>query len=270
MTNMTNITNLTSEYILTPEHRRYFQENGHICLRGVCTPDEIRAWQPTIQTAALRYNTQQAPLEERSEYGKAFLQVTNLWKKEPEIAPFTLAPRFANIAAYLLGIESVCLYHDQALFKEPGGSPTHWHQDQTYMPFDTPNLIGIWIPLVPISEEVGSMSFVTGSHKLGWLGDMPWSSEASEKVEDICRKHYLEMTTYGAMELGDVTLHSAWTLHSAQGNPTQNVREIMNIFYVGADTIIQEPMSTTHAVGFHNLEGKGVGDRVESPTNPRL
>jgi ectoine hydroxylase-related dioxygenase (phytanoyl-CoA dioxygenase family) len=166
-------------------------------------------------------------------------------------------------------VESVRLYHDQALFKEPGGAPTHWHQDQTYMPFDVPGLIGIWIPLVPVPQEVGSMTFVSGSHRLGWLGDLPWSREAEAAVQDVVRRHGLGYTSYGAMEPGDVTLHSAWTLHSAKGNPTTEVREVMNIFYLDGSARIVEPWSKKHAIGLeHAVGGRRVGDLPDSGQNP--
>nr|WP_280521304.1 phytanoyl-CoA dioxygenase family protein [Paenibacillus mangrovi] len=58
---------------------------------------------------------------------------------------------------------------DQALFKEPGGGHTPWHQDQNYWPVATNHTVTMWMPLVPISEEVGSMTFVSGEHKRGFL-----------------------------------------------------------------------------------------------------
>ncbi|NCF77122.1 MAG: hypothetical protein GWP45_08010, partial [Proteobacteria bacterium] len=40
----------------------------------------------------------------------------------------------AGIAAQLLGIESVRLWQDQALYKEAGGRETTPHQDETFWP----------------------------------------------------------------------------------------------------------------------------------------
>ena len=58
----------------------------------------------------------------------------NLWAVDDAVKQFTLAKRFAKIAADLLGVDKVRLYHDQALYKEPGGGFTPWHQDQYYWP----------------------------------------------------------------------------------------------------------------------------------------
>ena len=69
-----------------------------------------------------------------------------------------------------MGVDGVRLYHDQALYKEPGGGFTPWHQDQTYWPLDTTHTITMWMPLLDIPPNVGSMRFASGSHAFGNLG----------------------------------------------------------------------------------------------------
>jgi ectoine hydroxylase-related dioxygenase (phytanoyl-CoA dioxygenase family) len=168
-----------------------------------------------------------------------------------------------------MGVRSARLYHDQALFKEPGGTPTAWHQDQTYMPFETPHLIGLWVALVPVPLEVGSMSFVSESHKHGWFGKLPFSAEANEPVQKIVRERGLRYASYGTMEPGDATFHCSWTLHSAKGNPTPNVREIMNVFYLDGEARITEPMSSDHEIGLkYNLGASKVGEVPGEAHNP--
>ena len=51
------------------------------------------------------------------------------------------------------------------------GVATPWHQDQFYWPLDTDRTITMWMPLVDVPPEIGSMTFVSGSHRLGYLGD---------------------------------------------------------------------------------------------------
>ena len=88
------------------------------------------AYRPVILDAADRYNTEKRKMEDRDTYGKAFLQIMNLWEVDEAVRKFTLAKRLAQIAADLMGVKNVRLYHDQALFKEAGGGHTPWHQDQ--------------------------------------------------------------------------------------------------------------------------------------------
>src|SRR5579862_7715517 len=121
-------------YPVAAEDISEFSQNGWVLLRGVCTPEEARVHGDMIREVALAHNRETRPLEERDTYGRAFLQITNLWRLDPRAAQFTLAHRFASAAAQLLGVPRVRLYHDQALFKEPGGGHTPWHQDGHYWP----------------------------------------------------------------------------------------------------------------------------------------
>src|SRR6185503_20466705 len=143
--------------------------DGHVTLRGVLRPNEVEAYRRAITEAVQRLNQESRPLEERDTYGKAFLQTMNLWEFDEAVAKFTLSKRFGKIAAELMGIDRVRLYHDQALFKEAGGGPTPWHQDQYYWPIDTPNTITMWMPLVDLSPEMGVMKFASKSHAGGLL-----------------------------------------------------------------------------------------------------
>ncbi|MEO6631644.1 MAG: hypothetical protein ABIN13_07985, partial [Mucilaginibacter sp.] len=97
-----------------------FQEKGHTLVKGVLSEDEIDVYRPIIVGAADRYNTEKRKLEDRDTYGKAFLQIMNLWQNDEDARKFVLAKRMAKIAADLMGVKNVRLYHDQALFKEPG------------------------------------------------------------------------------------------------------------------------------------------------------
>ena len=134
-----------------------FQRNGHILLRSIASSDEVAAYRSVILTARERFGAERTPLENRDTYGKAFLKGMNLWPRDEGVRRFVLAARFAKIAADLLGVEGVRVYHDQALLKEPGGGITPWHQDQHYWPLDTDNTITMWMPLVDVSPGMGAM-----------------------------------------------------------------------------------------------------------------
>lgn len=169
-------------------------------------------------------------MEERDTYGKAFLQMMNLWEENENIRKFTLAKRFAGIAAQLLGVEKVRLYHDQALFKEPGGGKTPWHQDQYYWPLDTDKTVTMWMPLVDIEEGMGMLTFAskTQQEKLPLM-------EISDASEELISKHVtdknFEIVAQKTMKAGDATFHRGWTLHAAPGNESNTMREVMTIIY---------------------------------------
>jgi ectoine hydroxylase-related dioxygenase (phytanoyl-CoA dioxygenase family) len=70
------------------------------------------------------------------------------------------------LAADLMEVEGVRLYHDQALFKEAGGGITPWHADQYYWPLATSKTITAWIPLQATPLEMGPLEFSAGSQQV--------------------------------------------------------------------------------------------------------
>ena len=152
---------------LPAENITEFRQKGHTLVKGILSAEEIAAYRPVIVGAAERYNTEKRKLQDRDTYGKAFLQIMNLWRVDADARKFVLAKRMAKIAADLMGVENVRLYHDQALFKEAGGGPTPWHQDQYYWPIDTNNTVTMWMPLMDIDVDMGMLTFASGSYTNG-------------------------------------------------------------------------------------------------------
>lgn len=260
---------LQENYDLTPEQAASYRDNGHIYLRGVAKPEEIDVYGPIIAEKVFELNYHDKPVEERDTYGKAFIQIGNLWQKSEAVRRFVLARRFAKIAAELMGVDGVRLYHDQALFKEPGGGHTPWHQDQIYWPLDTPNTITMWMPLVPVSQEVGSMSFASGSHKGGHISKTIISDESHKTLQQYIDGKGYPVRTYGEMAAGDATFHAGWTVHCAPGNPTDTMRQVMTVIYVADGSVVAEPDSNARrndlAAFFPGLKP---GDWAASPLNP--
>ena len=247
-------------------------DNGHVLLRDVCTRDEAAAYREVILSAAMKHNRETRPIEERDTYGKAFLQIMNLWEKDEQVKKFTLAKRFAGIAAKLMGVDSVRLYHDQALFKEPGGGPTPWHQDQFYWPIDTTNTITLWMPMIDITDVMGSMSFADRSNEAGFIEISAQISDASEGFfDEYVRRAGLPMSGGGAMSAGDATFHSGYTLHKAPGNITQVTREVMTIIFYADGAKVTDPINSFQEDDRQNwFMGIEPGSLAASERNPLL
>ncbi|RYY35363.1 MAG: phytanoyl-CoA dioxygenase family protein, partial [Sphingobacteriaceae bacterium] len=81
-----------------------FREKGHTLVKGVLSADEIAIYRPVISSATERYNTEKRSMQDRDTYGKAFLQIMNLWRVDQDTKKYVFAKRFAKIAADLLGV----------------------------------------------------------------------------------------------------------------------------------------------------------------------
>ena len=259
-------------YPITDKQKNSFAENGHILLREVATAEEIRRFQPAIKSASYEYNTETRKLAERDTYSRAFLQIMNLWRRDNAVKKFVFAQKFAQIAADLLGVEKVRLYHDQALFKEPGGGPTPWHQDQYYWAFDTEKTLTMWMPLVDISEAMGMLTFASGSHKKGAIGSVEISDESQETYHQYIIEQGFSIAKAEAMRAGDATFHTGWTIHSAGGNGSPDkTREVMTIIYYADGAKITEPQNQNQINDINQwMSGKLPGEMADGFLNPIL
>jgi ectoine hydroxylase-related dioxygenase (phytanoyl-CoA dioxygenase family) len=227
---------LDSNYPVSPEQSAAYLRDGHILLRGIATKAEVEPYRTAITDAVKKEKKDLPPMEERDTYAKAFLQMTNLWERFQEVQGFVLAKRFAKVAAELMGVDGVRIYHDQALYKEGGGGNTPWHQDQHYWPLETDKTITMWMPLIDISTEMGVLRFASGSQLGGYLGDMPISDKSEEIFQQMVKEKGFRVSPLLPMAAGDATFHSGWVLHSASGNKTQTLREVMTVIYYADGT----------------------------------
>lgn len=254
---------------LEPETIKSFRENGHILIQNVLNDTEVASYREVINNAAYKYNTETRKLEDRDTYGKAFLQIMNLWEFDEHVKKFTLAKRFAKIAADLLGVPNVRIYHDQALYKESGGGFTPWHQDQYYWPLSTSNTVTMWMPLIDITEDMGMLTFASGSHKEGFVKNVAISDESEAKLNEYISQKGYKVTRASSMKAGDATWHYGWTLHAAPGNQSDITREVMTIIYFADGATITEPVNQ-HQEDDRNrwLLGGKAGEKATSSLNP--
>ncbi|MCI0707163.1 MAG: phytanoyl-CoA dioxygenase family protein [Ignavibacteriae bacterium] len=255
-------------YNLNRELIQSYQHNGHVLLPGVCPPDELQAFRSTMLTIVENVRREQNLQGRISDYSAMFTQATNVWRLDEQARRFVLARRFAKIAAELMGIDAVRLYHDQALIKEPGGKPTPWHQDYYYWPLDTEHTITMWLALVDIPRTMGSMSFVSGSHRNTAFKPMPISDTSQRYFENIIKEEKARIVSY-ELKAGDATFHSGRLLHSAHGNTSANRREVMTIIYYADGTRLLAPDNEHRKVDMEVFHpGQQAGELAASELNP--
>ncbi len=265
----TTLPSLHDAIRIDPEQIESFRRNGHALIRGVLRPDEVPVYQDVINRAAYQYNTEKRALQERDTYGKAFLQIMNLWEVDEDVKKFTLARRFGQIAADLLGVGNVRIYHDQALYKESGGGHTPWHQDQYYWPLSTNNTVTMWMPLIDIDEDMGMLTFASGSQQAGFVENIAISDESDALLEKFVQEKGLGISRAKTMQAGDATWHYGWTLHTAPGNQSTTTREVMTIIYFADGATITDPQNKHQEADRNRWLGSlQPGQKAASALNP--
>jgi ectoine hydroxylase-related dioxygenase (phytanoyl-CoA dioxygenase family) len=260
----------TEPFVVDAETITEFRERGHTVVRGLVAAPDLAPYRDAIESDVAGWAAHLPPSEERDTYQRAFVQAPNVWMRNELVRELVWSPRLAGVAAALLGVDAVRLYHDQALVKEAGGGHTPWHQDQRYWPLDADATITMWMPLVDVSAEVGTMTFADGSHRHRELGPWVIGDESESHFADVVAARGFATTTHGALRAGDATFHAGWTLHRAPANPTGTDRPVMTVIWFADGTRVG-PVGPTqrldHVLWLAEIPS---GEPAAGPLNPVL
>ncbi len=217
--------------LIDDELARRFRRDGYAVVPDLLSGAEVERFGTAVKKAVrTRTAEDDRPLSERSRYEQSFTQCMNLWEDHSEVRELTFHQRVGQAAAELLGVDAVRVWHDQALFKQPGGRQTDPHQDHPYWPMKETEAITAWIPFEGATRESGSLAFLPGSHLIGmrkfvniFFGE-PEDILADPELADI-------EPVYVEVPRGAVSFHHALTVHFADGNSTDRERSVHTIIY---------------------------------------
>lgn len=208
-----------------------FERDGFVVVPDLLDADELERYGRVVTEAvADRTVGDTTPLEEKSRYQQSFVQCMNLWEDHPDVRPLTFHPKLGQAAAELLRVPVIRLWHDQALYKQPGGRPTDAHQDHPYWPMQETSSVTAWIPFEGSTVESGAMAYLPGSHTIGlrkfvniFFGE-PEDILADPEVRDI-------EPVVVEVPKGSVAFHHGLTVHLANPNSTDRARAVHTVIY---------------------------------------
>lgn len=156
------------------------------------------------------------------------------------LGTYAHSPDLGRVASDLMGSVPVRFFQDQLLVKAPaaeGGGPTTWHHDMSYLPLDRNGVAHVWLALVDVPPEKGSMRFLDGSHRLGLFGRSMFSDKG-----DLTQTHpelFETQTMSPPLHLspGDATVHDASIAHYAPPNETGEPRWAYMTAFFRADAL---------------------------------
>ena len=261
---------LNRPYDLTSAQIAFYKKHQFIKLKQVLSEETLQYFNGVISEQVALMNKEERTLEERSTYGKAFLQLFNLWREHVQVKELVFSKRIAQIASDLMEVNGVRLYHDQALFKEGGGGITPWHADQYYWPLATDKTVTAWIPLQATPLEMGPLEFSAGSHAIVEGRELEIGDESEALIQKKLRvtdfEHVIEPS-----DVGEISFHSGWIFHRAGANSTQDMRKVMTIIYMDKDMLLKAPENANQENDWHTwCPGATIGDVIDTPLNPVL
>jgi len=267
---MRHFESLDKDYVLSPDHIDFYRENGFIKLKNVFDEPTLKYFGPLISEKVEEKNQNVDDLSERDTYGKAFLQIFNLWTEDQEIKRLIFSKKLAKIATELMEVEGVRMYHDQALFKLGNGGFTPWHADQYYWPLSSDKTITAWIPLQRIDPEMGPLEFSAGSQVISDGRALAISDESEREIEKRLRVTDFKKVSE-PFDLGEVSLHSGWVFHRAGPNTTNQTRKVMTVIYMDKDMKLINPQNEGQMNDWETwCPGVKIGEVIDSHLNPIL
>ena len=261
---------LREPYALSDLDVAFYQRFRYIKLKNVLNEETLQVFNQVISHQVSVMNSAETPIEDRNTYGKAFLQLFNLWQENEQIKQLVFSPRLAKLAADLMQTNGTRLYHDQALFKEGGGGITPWHADQYYWPLETDKTVTAWMPLQATPLEMGPLEFSAGSHQIVDGRELNISDESEVAIQQKLRvtdfKHVIE-----PFDAGEISFHSGWVFHRAGANSTQQMRKVMTIIYMDKDMVLKNPENKSQIAYWNRwCPGANIGEVIDTPLNPVL
>ncbi len=261
---------IDTPYPLRQDQIDQFRQDGFIKLKDVLSPEALAYHGDEITARVHELNREDTPLEDRGTYGKAFLQVMNIWRHSTVVETFVQSRRMARIATELLGTKGVRMYHDQALYKEAGGGYTPWHVDQYYWPLDSEKTVTAWIPLDAVPRENGPLEFSQGSQKILFGREFAISDESEVEIEKHLRRSELPVISE-PFDLGEISFHYGFTFHRAGPNTSGQPRRVMTIIYMDSEMRLMQPGNVNQQSDWDTwCPGAKVGEVIDTELNPVL
>ncbi len=207
------------------------------------------------------------------EPGRFFDDYCN-WRRIPTYEEFVTGSGAAALAAALLGVDRIRLFHEHVFVKEHGtrhGTP--WHQDLPYYCVDGRQTVTIYLPLDPMPREVG-VEFVAGSHRQDRLyrpakfltgeayeGRTELAPPPSGEELDPCP------TIVHDLDPGDALVFHFRTLHGSPPTVVKGRRRAFATRWIGADVRYLDRGAET-SPPYPELSGLDTGDPLPEDLFP--
>ncbi|MEO7954051.1 MAG: phytanoyl-CoA dioxygenase family protein [Polaromonas sp.] len=254
-----------------------FQRDGAVCIRQLLNADEIALLRDGIE-ANLAAPSARAKVASRPDDPGRFFEDFCNWQTIPQLGQFIQGTPLALAAQRLMRSNTVRLYHDHVLVKEPGTRQrTPWHQDQPYYNIEGQQNISLWIPVDPVSRSA-TLEFIAGSHKGPWLmprtfmdNQAKWFPDGSlADLPDVEAARDQFPILGWDIEPGDLACFHMLTLHAAGGVEGNNRRRVFSVRFMG-DDIRHAPRRWATSPDFAGLEAElPAGAPMEHPLFPLM
>ena len=233
---------MARECLLPEGNVAQFAADGAVVLRGVLNAAELARLAQGIEHNLAHLSPLALVASDPDDPGH-FVEDFCTWQANPAYAEILQASALPHIAAQLMRSDTVRVYHDHLLVKEPGTrQATPWHQDQPYYNVSGRQNVSFWIPVDPVPLE-STLRFVAGSHAGTWY--MPrtfrdhqakWFAEGTlTELPAIDAEPERFRQLAWALEPGDCVAFHMLSLHASSGTGPSSRRRVFSARFLGDD-----------------------------------
>jgi ectoine hydroxylase-related dioxygenase (phytanoyl-CoA dioxygenase family) len=244
--------------LATPDQVAAFRRDGVVLIPGLFA-DHVATLRDGVARNMAAPGPYASENEKAGETGRFFDDYCN-WQRIPEFASAIADGTAAAVAADLMGSDSVQMFHDHVLVKEPGTSmATPWHSDGPYYFVEGRQTVSFWVPLDPV--DTATLRCVAGSHL--WERDVlptRWASEEAFFPDPDRYRPVPDPEAEGMriveyrMQPGDAVAFHFRTLHGARGNTSAVRRRAFSLRLVGDDArYVARPGPTSPPFPGHDM-----------------
>ncbi len=227
---------LSSPYDLKKSQLDYFDKNGFIKLPNVLSAGLVTKLRKEILLSLRKkFNLDNS---------NRFLSLEMIWLENKIIREYVLSSRIAKIAADLLRVKCLRLYHDNILAKEPGCGRTPWHCDDDHFPLETHDVITVWIPAQYIPKEMGPLSFAKPLNVYNMVSKINFNKidTSYDKQVNKTFKEKKVLIEDGPFDVGEVSFHHNFSFHTAGKNKTNKMRiALANTYFADGARVTDNP-----------------------------
>lgn len=253
---------LAEPYTLNVAARERFAAEGFVKLQGVVSPGALAAARAEVARLAAAGD---------GPGRSGFLSMDLMWQAGSDVLEaFALSPRLGGLAAELLDVADVRLYHDNVLKKEPGCGRTPWHFDAHHFPIASRDVVTSWLPLQAIPAAMGPLAFAADAEawRVAEHTDFSTTDSSYDRgVSESFRSAGVRIDD-APYALGEMSFHHSWCFHCARANTTTQPRSVLASTYFadGARVVEQPTMVSGDWQRF--MPGAGLGTVIDTRLNP--
>ncbi len=254
---------LSQPLSLSPEQVDSFRRLGYVKLKNVLSPGAL---------TLLRHELAIIFEQQSEQFGNRFGSLEMMWEQNQIFRAFVFSTRLAKLAAELLGVAAVRLYHDNGLSKLPGCGRTPWHYDGHHFPIATENVCTVWIPLQEIPDAMGPLGFAKGIDVVELVQDIPFNkfdTSYDRRVNARLRDRDIEVDL-SPFELGEVSFHHNLSFHTAGPNRTTTPRMVLATTYFEDGACVIDAPHMVNGDWRRFMPGIEPGQVINTPLNPVL